>query len=146
LYENIILGTDGSETAAKALEIAISIAEQNRSVLHIVNAYRSSSGSGPVVLVGAAVPLDDAMGRAVAAEASERLLADAAASASAAGVEVEVHSVNSSPDDAVIELAQQLRADLIVVGNKGMEKRVFGSVPNSIAHKAPCDLLIVKTS
>ena len=52
MYENIILGTDGSETAAKALEIAIAVAEQNHSVLHIVNAYRSSAGSGPVVLVG----------------------------------------------------------------------------------------------
>jgi nucleotide-binding universal stress UspA family protein len=146
LYETIVLGTDGSETAAKALETAITIAKQNRSVLHIVNAYRSSSGSGPVVLVGAAVPLDDALEHAVGAEASERLLADVATTASAAGLDVRTHSVNAAPDDAVIQLASDLGADLIVVGNKGMEKRVFGSVPNSIAHKAPCDLLVVKTT
>jgi nucleotide-binding universal stress UspA family protein len=146
LFGTILLGTDGSETAAKALETAIAIAKQNGSTLHIVNAYRSSSGSGPVVLVGAQVPLDDALEHAVGAEASERLLADVSATASAAGIEVNTHSVNAAPDDAVIDLAVELSANLIVIGNKGMEKRVFGSVPNSIAHKAPCDLLVVKTT
>jgi len=146
MFETILLGTDGSETAATALDTAIAIARQNRSTLHVVNAYRSSSGSGPVVLVGAQVPLDDALEHAVGAEASERLLAKVAETASSAGVECETHSVNAAPGDAVIDLATELAADLIIVGNKGMDRRVFGSVPNSIAHKAPCDLLVVKTT
>jgi nucleotide-binding universal stress UspA family protein len=61
-------------------------------------------------------------------------------------VDVQIHSVNDSPPEAVLDVAEKVDADLIVVGNKGMERRVFGSVPNSIARKAPCNLLIAKTT
>jgi nucleotide-binding universal stress UspA family protein len=60
---------------------------------------------------------------------------------------VETHMVPRDPSDAICETARAVEADLIVVGNRGMKgmRRVLGSVPNSVAHHAPCDVLIVET-
>ena len=50
------------------------------------------------------------------------------------------------PADVLCAIAEQHGADLLVVGNKGMQRRVLGSVPNSVSHKAPCSVMIVKTT
>jgi nucleotide-binding universal stress UspA family protein len=59
-----------------------------------------------------------------------------------------VHPATGAPADVIVTIATREHADLIVVGNKGMKgsRRVLGSVPNSIAHHAPCSVLIVDTS
>jgi nucleotide-binding universal stress UspA family protein len=61
---------------------------------------------------------------------------------------VTTHESTSAPADAICEIAVQVKADLIVVGNKGMTgmRRVLGSVPNAVAHQAPCAVLIAFTS
>jgi nucleotide-binding universal stress UspA family protein len=87
---------------------------------------------------------DEALSHAVSTEASEHLLAGA--SERAAGLNVQVHSVSQAPPKAVLEVAQAVGADLIVVGNKGMDRRIFGSVPSAIARDAPCNVLIAKTT
>jgi nucleotide-binding universal stress UspA family protein len=46
----------------------------------------------------------------------------------------------------LVELASECGADLLVIGNKGMQRRVLGSVPNTVAHSAPCSVLVVKTT
>ena len=46
----------------------------------------------------------------------------------------------------LIELAESHDADLLVIGNRGMQRRVLGSVPNSVTHKAPCSVYVVKTT
>jgi nucleotide-binding universal stress UspA family protein len=63
------------------------------------------------------------------------------------GVETQIHAVADSAPDAILDTAQSVGADLIVVGSKGMQgaRRVLGSVPNSVAHGANCAVLIVKT-
>ena len=63
------------------------------------------------------------------------------------GIEVDVHAATGAPADTVARVAEHEHADLIVVGNKGMKgtRRVLGSIPNSIAHAAPCSVLIVDT-
>jgi nucleotide-binding universal stress UspA family protein len=48
--------------------------------------------------------------------------------------------------DVVVQLASECGADLLVIGNKGMQRRVLGSVPNTVAHRAPCSVLVVKTT
>jgi nucleotide-binding universal stress UspA family protein len=75
------------------------------------------------------------------------VLARAAASLEEAGVRVERHAVDGSPADAIISVAEAAGADLIVVGSRGMQgaRRVLGSTPNSVAHKAPCHVLVAKT-
>jgi nucleotide-binding universal stress UspA family protein len=60
-------------------------------------------------------------------------------------VEVRQHMVTADPGDAIVAVAERVGADLIVVGNKGMHRRVLGSTPNTVSHRAPCDVLIVQT-
>ena len=58
-----------------------------------------------------------------------------------------MHVACGSPAEVLTELAGKVDADLIVVGSKGMQgsHRLIGSIPNSVAHGAPCSVLIVKT-
>jgi nucleotide-binding universal stress UspA family protein len=144
MFKCIVVGTDGSETANAAVELAVALAKQGGAELHIVNAFRTTTSSGQLGVVGGGAPANPDLSQAIGAEASQRLVDSI--SEQAAGVSVHAHSLNDSPADAVIKVAESVGADLIVVGNKGMERRVFGSVPNSIAHKAPCNLLIAKTT
>jgi nucleotide-binding universal stress UspA family protein len=78
-------------------------------------------------------------------DAAHAVLVKAAGGAD--GVKVETHVASGSPADALIDLAGKVGADLIVVGSKGMRgtHRLIGSIPNSVAHQAPCSVLIVKT-
>ena len=76
-------------------------------------------------------------------------LADAAAVAQAAGVPSAVHARQGDPADAILDVAEETGADLVVVGNKGMtgaKRFLLGSVPNKISHHAPCGVLIIRTS
>ena len=60
-------------------------------------------------------------------------------------VDVRQHTTTVDPGDAIVGVAEQVGADLIVVGNKGMHRRVLGSIPNTVSHRANCDVLIVQT-
>ena len=144
MFTCIVVGTDGSETADEAVDIALSLARESGAALHIVNAYRTTAGAGQMAVAGAPVPGNDLLGHALGAEASEQLLEGVAARAT--GLEVHIHSVNQAPPKAVLEVAESVGADLIVVGNKGIARRVFGSVPSAIAREAPCNVLIAKTT
>jgi nucleotide-binding universal stress UspA family protein len=64
------------------------------------------------------------------------------------GLEPVVHASEGDPADAIVRVAEDVEADLIVVGNKGMKgaRRVLGSVPNSVAHRATCSVLILPTT
>ena len=66
-----------------------------------------------------------------------------------AGVNVETYARQGDPADAILDVAEEQNADLIVVGNKGMtgaKRFLLGSVPNKISHHAPCSVLIVRTT
>ena len=144
MFSCIVVGTDGSESADSAVDVAVGLARESGATLHIVNAFRTSVGAGHMAIGGASIPGDEALGLTISTEASEQLLA--AAASRATGVTVELHAVNQAPPKAVIEVAAAVGADLIVVGNKGMERRIFGSVPAAIAREAPCNMLIAKTT
>jgi nucleotide-binding universal stress UspA family protein len=79
---------------------------------------------------------------------AESVLADHASRARAAGVTAQTHARNGTPADVICDVAADVNADLIIVGNKGMHgvRRVLGSVPNSVAHQAPCSVLIAFTT
>ena len=72
----------------------------------------------------------------------------AAAQARREGVEVHTHPVEGDPADAILNVAEKVKADLLVVGNKGMTgaRRFLGSVPNNVSHHAPCSVIIVRTT
>src|SRR5580700_285201 len=121
MFTSIVVGTDGSETADEAVDLAITLARDSGATLHIVNAYRTPAGTGQLAMAGAPVPANTALGDALGAEASQHLLDGVASRAK--GINVQTHSVNQAPPDAVLAVAEEVGADLIVVGNKGMERR-----------------------
>ncbi len=140
MFETVVVGADGSSTAAEAARQAIELVKLTGGRLHIVPAYkpqgfRSSAG-------------EEFSNALDSASLAESVLADLASRARIAGVEVETHGVPTDPAKAICDVADQVGADLIVVGNKGMKgvRRVLGSVPNSVAHQAPCAVMIAFTA
>ena len=141
MYERIVVGTDGSQRAQAAVQHAASLAGAFDAQLHLVQGCGITVVASP--LYGASVGIDP--NEIVAAcTASLQPIADELA---AGGLDVSMHVIATSGRDAVCDVADQVGADLIVVGSRGMTgaKRVLGSVPNSIAHHASCSVLIVAT-
>ncbi len=149
MFDVIVVGTDGSETASVALGKAIELAAQSGGVLHVVHAHRlvSTAQLGQAAIVGAPTFDLGQVNRGIE-EDSRQVCERAAAQAKAAGVKVETHQVPSDPSDALLDVAEQVGADLLVVGNRGMtgaRRFVLGSVPNKVSHHCSCSLLIVDT-
>lgn len=143
MFKNVVAGTDGSATADKAVAAAAELARQWGATLHVVTAQRPAS-SGMADMAGATPVLDPwsehALRQEVADEVGQRAVATWAD-----GIDARVHGVVGTPADAICEVAAGVDADLVVIGSKGMHRRVLGSVPNSVSHNAPCAVLIVKT-
>jgi nucleotide-binding universal stress UspA family protein len=141
MYKNIVVGTDGSETAMIAVERAGELARLTGARLHVVSSYHPArpqlAGRAPA---GEFTIAPDFKADAVLGDAASRLRAD--------GVEVEEHGPKGDPADALVDIARREGADLIVMGSLGMQgaRRVLGSVPNKVSHNAPCDVLIVQTT
>jgi nucleotide-binding universal stress UspA family protein len=143
VYTRVLVGTDGSATADKAVETAADLARQLGATLYIVTAYRASGG-GMGSASGAAMA--EHGGQGLHNEAAKQV-AEKAAATWGQGLSVQTRAVEGQAADALLEAAQSVGADLIVVGSKGMTgaRRVLGSVPNSVAHGASSAVLIVKT-
>jgi nucleotide-binding universal stress UspA family protein len=142
MYKTIVVGTDGSATADRAVSAAARLALDSDSEIHIVTAF-SSRSSGIAEASGAAL-VDS--GRVFEKEAATAV-ANRAANQHSQAISCRTHVIADSPADAILDAASSVGADLIVVGSKGMRgaRRVLGSVPNSVAHGASCDVLVVKT-
>jgi nucleotide-binding universal stress UspA family protein len=146
MFSTIVVGTDGSDTAAKAVATAVDLAGRAGATVHLVSAYREPRASVAVATAGASAAADPAATEAALKSASEEILKRAAATAG--DVPVEIHAVAGAPADVLLDVAEGVGADLIVVGSKGMKgaRRLIGSVPNSVAHRAPVHVLVVKTT
>jgi nucleotide-binding universal stress UspA family protein len=134
VYDNIVVGAHKSETARHAVDHALELARVHGSHVHLVTAYPKDSG-----------PVDgkDTAGRADAEHAMDAMVPPARAE------QCTTHALPGDPAKAILQVAEQVGADLIVVGNKGMKgarAKLLGSVPNDIAHHAPCSVLIVQTT
>ena len=143
MYESIVVGTDGSETSKRAVAEAARLAEAMGSTVHVVSAFEPLRGAR---IVGA--PEGAAKVWAVRPDARvQSIIEEAVAAIRLRKVEVKPHTVTGDPADALLEVAHEHDADLIVVGNQGMHGvgRVLGSVPNKVSHRAPCHVLIVAT-
>jgi nucleotide-binding universal stress UspA family protein len=148
MFASIVAGTDGSDTARTAVRYAIDLARELGARLQIVSAYEPVAGSRlRAEKLGAPEDMEWAIN---AREDVVALLDEVRAEAEAAGVtQVETFERQGEAADAIIDVAEEQRADLIVVGNKGMtgaKRFLLGSVPNRISHHAPCSVLIVRTT
>jgi nucleotide-binding universal stress UspA family protein len=143
MFKTIVVGTDGSDTADRAVNRAAELAALTGADLHLVSAYRQAPvrvGDGSVAeaadwSVGGDFKADAALQRTIARLRDK-------------GISLNEHAPKGDPADGILAVAVRENADLIVLGNRGMRGtgRVLGSVPNKVSHQAPCDLLIVYTA
>ena len=140
MFETVVVGADGSDTAAEAVRVATELVKLSNGNLHIVTAYRPQH-----LRSEAGGEFSDSL---TSGDVAESVLADLASRARTSGVAVDTHLKNGAAADVICEVATEVKADVIVVGNKGMTgvRRVLGSVPNSVAHQAPCAVLIAFTT
>jgi nucleotide-binding universal stress UspA family protein len=150
MFDVIVVGTDGSESAGIAVHHATKLAKLANATLHIVSAYREVSlGTVAMAASAGASTVDvEQVNRGMTAQGA--LVCEHAASAAQRdGVKVELHAVPGDAADALVSVATQVGADLVVVGSRGMSgarRFVLGSVPNKVSHHCPCSLLIVDTT
>ena len=147
MFRSIVVGTDGSETAAEAVRQAAELARIVGARLHVVSAYEPV-GNARLPEERERVPAG--LGWMVnAREDVEPALERAAGSLRATGLEVVTHARQGDPADAILDVAEEQEADLVVVGNKGMsgaKRFLLGSVPNKVSHHAPCTVMIIRTT
>ncbi len=139
MFHTIVVGSDDSATARQAVVTAADLAQMSGGKMVIVTAF------DPKSVRVQDLPTDLQLSTTV--HPADVLLNSLARIGQERGIPVSVEAITGSPAEGVITVAEQVGADLIVVGNKGMRgtRRVLGSVPNSIAHSAPCSVLIVDT-
>jgi nucleotide-binding universal stress UspA family protein len=139
VFTTVVVGTDGSETASEAVALAVRLAREGGRKLHVVIGVPAAAAvSGPSVGAGAS-------GTQLKTAAQHML---EKVPGGIEGIDVEIHTEIGDPADVLVRWADEVGADLIVVGSKGMRgtRRILGSVPNSVAHKAGCHVLIAKTA
>ena len=147
MFSSIVVGTDGSETAGKAVLQATELARQVGASVSLVSAYEPVSSNRlreekrevPKDLEWMVNPREDV----------EATLKEAAENLEGAGVKVDTFAREGDAADAILDVAEETDADLIVVGNKGMtgtKRFLLGSVPNKVSHHAPCSVQIIRTT
>jgi nucleotide-binding universal stress UspA family protein len=147
MFRSIVVGTDGSETASEAVRQAVELAKQIGARIQLVSAYEPVS-SQRLRQEQSEVP-DDVQWMVNPREDVDGTLGEAANVVRDAGVDVETYARQGDPADAILDVAEETDADLIVVGNKGMtgaKRFLLGSVPNKVSHHAPCSVLIIRTT
>jgi nucleotide-binding universal stress UspA family protein len=147
VFKRIVVGTDGSETAGEAVRQATELAKLSDAKLDIVSAYEPIPRTR-LQEEQRQVPGD--VQYEIGPREDVNLTLDAAAgTARNSGLEAETHAREGDPADAILDVAEEIKADLIIVGNKGMtgaRRFLLGSVPNKVSHHAPCSVMIVQTS
>ena len=147
MFKSIVVGTDGSDTATQAVREAVDLARSLGAKLELVSAYEpvpaqrlaEERRQAPEDLQWAINPREDV----------DSTLDAAALVAREAGVQVDLYARQGDPADAILDVAEERNADLIIVGNKGMtgaKRFLLGSVPNKVSHHAPCSVLIIRTT
>ncbi|MGV0625384.1 universal stress protein [Mycolicibacter minnesotensis] len=144
-YKTVVVGTDGSDSSLRAVDRAAHLASGEGSKVVIATAYLphaddpraadalkdegyKASGNAPIY--------------AILKEAKERAI-------NAGAYEVEERAIVGAPVDALVELAESVNADLLVVGNVGLSTiagRLLGSVPANVSRRSKIDVLIVHTT
>ena len=133
MFSTIVIGLDGSETAQRACHDGVELAKELGAQIHLVTAFSDTSTSESEVT-------DEQ-------REAEQMLESTAEACDAAG-RVTTHALRGSPAATVLKVADEVDAELIVVGNRGMTgvRRVLGSVASAVTTQAPCTVMVVKTT
>jgi nucleotide-binding universal stress UspA family protein len=140
MVSTVAVGVDGSATAGQAVEMAVEMARRFEAELVLLTVYKHpdghGGGNGDEETDWATNPV--ARQREVVARTESRLREQ--------GIRCRTLADKGAPAEVLVRLAEECGADILVVGNKGMQRRVLGSVPNAVTHKADCSVLVVKTT
>ncbi len=139
MISTVAVGTDGSATADEAVRQAAEVARRFDAKLVLLSAFQDSASPPP----------DDDIELQWATSSSARvrtILDHLREEMAQEGIECEARADEGDPAEVLVRLADECEADLLVVGNRGMKRRLLGSVPNSVTHKAGCSVLVVKTT
>ena len=139
MISTIAVGTDGSETASDAVSTAAELARLFDAKLVLVSAYDDLGG-------GSSGRVDESEFAWNPVAQLREILARTERDLQEDGIDCVVRTGKGDPAKALVKLAEDCNADLLVIGNKGMNRRVLGSVPNSVTHNAGCSVLVVKTT
>jgi len=145
-YHHVVVGTDGSATAAQAVGHAAQLASACRAKLTIVSAYTRRDANLAEL---SAPPGDDDWVATDAAGAEDHVIAAQAIARARGAEQVAGRTEAGDPAAVLLDLASEVGADVIVVGSRGMaaaSRFLLGSVPNRVSHHADCDVVIVRTA
>ena len=146
-YRTIVVGTDGSSSSLRAVDAAARLAAATGARLVLACAYEPMREEDRAA---AAEALRDLAYKVEGANPATDALRTARGRAKEAGaVEVSERATRGDPTDVLLDVGKEHDADLIVVGNRGLNSlkgRLLGSVPSTITHRAPCDVLVVHTT
>jgi nucleotide-binding universal stress UspA family protein len=137
MVRRVAVGTDGSATAAEAVKAATEMARRFEAELVLLSVLQDgSAGEDDPELQWASSP--SARVREILHRTEEEVRRS--------GVECRTLTGEGDPGEVLVGLAESCQADVLVIGNKGMHRRVLGSVPNTVTHRAPCSVFVVKTT
>lgn len=147
MFSTIVVGTDGSPNAETALRAAVDLQKQLPDAeVHVVMAYHPLSA---VELATMSERLPDELRPLLHAHmGAERVLNQAKTLFESAGAEAKFHELDDDPTDALLEVVEQVGADLVVVGSRGeglAKRALHGSVSTKVLHHVPCSVLVVKS-
>jgi nucleotide-binding universal stress UspA family protein len=137
----IVVGTDGSTHAERALDEAIAVAQRDQATLHIVTAFPDPGMLREQIKSGAKTVTVNL------SEVADMVLARAAGRAAEAGIQAETHAEEADPAEAILDVAKRVKADLIVVGSRGLtgvRRFMLGSVSSKVSQHADCTVTIVR--
>jgi nucleotide-binding universal stress UspA family protein len=137
VISTVAVGTDGSETASEAVQQAAEFARRFDAKLVLLSAF--TDGAPPA-------DADEAQWAYSPKAQVREILSRTEAQMKEQGIDCMTAIDQGDPADVLVRLAAECGADMLVVGSKGMQRRVLGSVPNSVTHKASCSVLVVKTT
>ena len=140
MFDIVLVGADDSRTARRAVEAAVNLAEISKGQLHIVSAFERHPHLD--------TSLPDEFKNLRDEGGIDALLQSLSFIATERGIEPVLHAGRGDPADVIIKKAEEVHADVVVVGNRGMKgvRRVLGSVPNTVAHHAHCSIMVVDTT
>jgi len=141
MISTVAVGTDGSGTADEAVREAAEIARRFGAKLVLLSAFepsKSSSAARPQNVELQWTSNSSARVRSILERIEQDLGKD--------GIDCETRADEGDAAEVLVRLAEECGADLLVIGNRGMKRRVLGSVPNTVTHNAGCSVLVVKTT
>lgn len=137
MFSKVAVGTDGSPTAAEAVKAAVEMARRFDAELVLISAFGEDELGGDP---------DERQWSTNSAALMREVLDRTESDVRRQGIRCSQLIDEGDPAEVLVRLAEEAGADVIVIGNRGMQRRLLGSVPNTVTHKASCSVFVVKTT